>query len=130
MCSCLRYEAIQWMWGRKGKNRQPVVIQTAITNTSTLVCHPDTSGCSSTSSLDSIHSEENHLEVTLTANNPFFSTHKYLTNRKFKEMWKRIGSLKLSLLWHLFWVHTEDVRRNRGSDVFILITEFPRVKFL
>lgn len=69
-------------WGRKGKNRQPAVIRRAATNTATLLCHPGTSGFHAARSLDGINSEENHLQVTVAANNPSSSRRKYLTNRK------------------------------------------------
>lgn len=77
----MSWEAMRWTRGRKGKNRQPAVIQAAATNTSTLLCHPDTSGFPSSRSRDSTNSEENHLEVTAAANN-LSSRCKYLTNRK------------------------------------------------
>jgi hypothetical protein len=69
MCSCLRQKPLRWMRGRKGKNRQPVVIQTA-TSTSILVCHPDTSVAHSTHSCDGINGEENHCEVPVAAMMP------------------------------------------------------------
>lgn len=67
--------------GKGGKEQTAAVIQTAATNPSTLVCHPDTSGFPSSRSRDSINSEENHLEVAAAANNPS-SGHKCLTKRK------------------------------------------------
>ena len=66
-------------WGRKGRNTRLVVIRTATTNTSVAVGYPDASGFHSTSSPDSINSEENHLEVPIAANNPSFSRRKYLS---------------------------------------------------
>lgn len=75
MCSCLRYEVDV---GEEGKEQTAVVIQKAATNTSTLVCHPEASGLHATRSLDNTERGQQHLEITVAANNPSFSRNKYL----------------------------------------------------